>query len=359
MRPKCTMGEAASRPLHAGAAAGNRAFVQGERMRILVTGGAGYIGSVAVERLCDRGHDVVVIDNLVKGHRAAVPADVPFHDVDLRDAEGIARVASQGRFDAVMHFAALTLVGESVEEPAKYYQVNVGGGLTLLEAARKAGIPRFIFSSTAAVYGEPDRVPIAEDAPKQPINPYGESKWVIERALAAYTSRYDMTYAAFRYFNVAGATAAHGEDHHPETHVIPIALFTLLGKRDAFTIFGTDYPTPDGTAIRDYVHVIDLVDAHIAALDRLDTSLGPINLGTRDGFSVRQIVAAVERVTGRDLPVIEGPRRAGDPTALIADASRARELLGWEPSRSTMDEMIGSAWTWHRAHPDGYGEGIG
>jgi UDP-glucose 4-epimerase len=328
-------------------------------MRVLVAGGAGYIGSVAVERLRDDGQDVVVIDNLIKGHRAAVPADVPFHDIDLRDGAAVDRVVSDGRFDAVMHFAALTLVGESVEEPAKYYQANVVGGLTLLESARRAGIPRFVFSSTAAVYGEPERLPIREEDPKQPINPYGETKWIIERALEAYSSRYDLNYAAFRYFNVAGATEARGEDHHPETHVIPIALFTLLGKRDKFMIFGTDYPTEDGTAVRDYVHVVDLVDAHVAALGRLDSSLGPINLGTKDGFSVRQIVDAVQRVTGRTLPVVEGPRRAGDPAALIADATRARELLGWEPERSTMDEMIGSAWAWYQAHPEGYRDGLG
>ncbi len=328
-------------------------------MRVLVAGGAGYIGSVAVERLRDDGQDVVVIDNLIKGHRAAVPADVPFHDIDLRDGAAVDRVVSDGRFDAVMHFAALTLVGESVEEPAKYYQANVVGGLTLLESARRADIPRFVFSSTAAVYGEPERLPIREEDPKQPINPYGETKWIIERALEAYSSRYDLNYAAFRYFNVAGATEARGEDHHPETHVIPIALFTLLGKRDKFMIFGTDYPTEDGTAVRDYVHVVDLVDAHVAALGRLDSSLGPINLGTKDGFSVRQIVDAVQRVTGRTLPVVEGPRRAGDPAALIADATRARELLGWEPERSTMDEMIGSAWAWYQAHPEGYRDGLG
>lgn len=325
-------------------------------MRVLVTGGAGYIGSIAAERLLQAGHDVVVIDNLYMGHHAAVPAEVPFHDIDIRDERGLDRVTREHRFDAVMHFAALTQVGESVEQPARYYDVNVRGGLTLLEAARRAGIPRFVFSSTAAVYGEPERLPIREDDPKLPINPYGETKWVIERALAAYSSRYDLAYAAFRYFNVAGATQARGEDHNPESHVIPLALFTLLGKRERFDIFGTDYPTPDGTAIRDYVHVVDLADAHVAALDKLDRSLGAINLGTKDGFSVREIVAAVERVTGRELPVVEGPRRAGDPPALIADATRARDVLGWEPVHSTMDEMIGSAWAWFQAHPDGYGD---
>lgn len=333
-----------------------REFVQGEEVRVLVTGGAGYIGSIAVERLLDAGHDVVVLDNLSMGHRAAVPPYIPLHEVDLRDEESVNAVVGQYAFDAVMHFAALIQVGESVEQPAKYYQVNVLGGLNLLEAVRKAGISRFVFSSTAAVYGDPQTLPIREDDQKLPINPYGETKWVIERALAAYAARYDVAYAAFRYFNVAGATVALGEHHAPESHVIPIALFALLGKRDHFTIFGTDYPTPDGTAIRDYVHVVDLVDAHVAALDRLDRALGPINLGTKDGFSVRQIVAAVERVTGRELPVVEGARRAGDPPALIADATRARELLDWRPSRSTMDQMIGSAWAWYQAHPDGYGD---
>lgn len=325
-------------------------------MKVLVTGGAGYIGSIAVERLLEAGHDVVVIDNLSMGHRAAVPSGVAFHDIDLRDENGVNRVVGQDRFDAVMHFAALTKVGESVVQPARYYQVNVRGGLNLLEAVRAAGIPRFVFSSTAAVYGDPQALPIKEDDPKLPINPYGETKWVIERALAAYASRYDLAYAAFRYFNVAGATELRGEDHTPESHIIPIALFTLLGKHERFTIFGTDYPTPDGTAIRDYVHVVDLVDAHVAALGKLDYSLGPINLGTKDGFSVRRIVAAVERVTGRELPVVEGPRRAGDPPALIADAARARDVLGWSPNRSTMEQMIGSAWAWYQTHPDGYGD---
>ena len=323
-------------------------------MLVLVTGGAGYIGSVTVERLIDAGHDVVVLDDLNRGHRAAIHPAAEFLQCDLRGGDATCRVVSQSRADAIMHFAALTLVGESVAQPAEYYKTNVQGGLNLLEAARVASIGKFVFSSTAAVYGEPDRLPITEDAPKRPISPYGQTKWSIEQALASYSDRYGMNYAAFRYFNVAGATELRGEDHSPETHVIPVALFVLLGKHARFTLNGTDYPTPDGTAIRDYVHVIDLADAHIAALDRLDRSLGPINLGTKGGFSVRQIVEAVEEVTARELPLTIGPRRAGDPAALIADATRARDLLDWEPKRSTMEVMIRSAWAWHTRNPNGY-----
>lgn len=324
-------------------------------MRVLVTGGAGYIGSVAIERLLEKGHEVVATDSLERGHREAIPTEVSFRQCDLRDPVATRQVVMDSGADAIMHFAALHLVPESVSDPGAYYQTNVAGGINLLCAARDAGITRFVFSSTAAVYGAPESLPIREDDPKVPINPYGHSKHMVEQFFPAFEREHGLNWAAFRYFNVAGATETHGEDHRPETHVIPVALEVLMGKREAFTVFGTDYPTDDGTCIRDYVHVVDLADAHIRALDELAAqSLGPINLGTRDGFSVKEIVDAVEQVTGRELNVKYGERRAGDPPALIADTSKAQELLDWNPTRSTMEEMIGSAWKWMQAHPDGY-----
>lgn len=323
-------------------------------MRVLVTGGGGYIGSIATERLLFRGHDVVVLDNFGRGHRDAVHPDAEVLSIDLRDAEAVAAGVAGRKLDAVLHFAALHLVPESVEKPSEYYRTNLIGGLNLLDAVRQAEIPRFVFSSTAAVYGEPDRLPIVEASAKQPINPYGRSKWMVEQILSDFSARYGINYAAFRYFNVAGASARFGEDHRPETHVIPVALQVLLGKRDVFSVYGTDYPTADGTAIRDYVHVEDLVDAHVDVLGQLNISLGAINLGSKSGFSVQEIVDAVQRVTGKELPVQIGPRRAGDPAALVADSTRAVELLGWDPRRSTMDAMIGSAWEWMQRHPEGY-----
>lgn len=324
-------------------------------MRILVTGGAGYIGSVAIERLLLKGHDVIAVDSLARGHRVSVSDSVQFVQCDLRDPGATSSAVAESGAEAIMHFAALHLVPESVSDPGAYFQTNVAGGINLLCAARDAGIKRFVFSSTAAVYGAPKSLPIREDDPKEPINPYGHSKYMVEQFFPDFERQHGMNWAAFRYFNVAGATETHGEDHRPETHVIPVALEVLSGKREAFTVFGTDYPTEDGTCIRDYVHVVDLADAHIAAVEKLgEQSLGPINLGTRDGFSVRQIVDSVEKVTGRTLPVVYGERRAGDPPALIANTSKAQELLGWNPTRSTMEEMIGSAWAWRQAHPNGY-----
>lgn len=330
---------------------------KGPNMRTLVTGAGGYIGSVAVERLLERGFDVVALDSFARGHRGAITDGVDVLECDLRDPESTRKAVLASGAEAVLHFAALHLVPESVKEPAAYYQTNVGGGINLLSAVKDAGISRFVFSSTAAVYGTPATLPIKEDDPKEPINPYGHSKWMVEQFFDAFQEQHGLNWAAFRYFNVAGATELHGEDHRPETHVIPVALETLLGKREQFTIFGTDYPTDDGTCIRDYVHVVDLADAHITALENLGAGpLGPVNLGTHDGFSVRQIVEAVERVTGKNLPIAYGERRAGDPPALIADISRAEDLVGWKPKRSTMDDMIGSAWEWMQAHPNGYGD---
>lgn len=324
-------------------------------MRILITGGAGYIGSVAVEMAVAAGHDPVVLDNLWRGHREAVPPDVPVHQVDLRDADAVKATVVDVRPDAVMHFAAATLVGESVERPLDYFGTNVVGGHNLLAAMEAAGVGRLVFSSTAAVYGEPETIPISEDAPTLPINPYGRSKLMVEQMLPWHADAWGLSYCCFRYFNVAGATSTRGEDHTPETHLIPVALQTLLGQRDALRVFGTDYPTPDGTAIRDYVHVMDLVDAHLLALPHLDLPLGAFNLGTREGFSVRHVIGAVEGMTDRTLPVIETGRRAGDPPVLVADSTRARTELGWDPRRSTMERMVTDAWEWHQRRPDGYG----
>lgn len=323
-------------------------------MRVLVTGGGGYIGSVATEQLLLRGHDVIVADNFQRGHRAAVHPDAELVDVDFRDADGVLSALTGKQIDAILHFAALHLVPESVEKPNAYYLTNVVGGLNLLDAARQLEIGKFVFSSTAAVYGEPEHLPIKESDPKAPINPYGRSKWMVEQMLDDFSTTYGINYAAFRYFNVAGASDRFGEDHRPETHVIPVALEALTGKRQAFTVFGTDYATADGTAIRDYVHVVDLAKAHVDVLDVLDRPLGAINLGTKDGFSVQQIAAAVEMTTDQTLPIAYGGRRAGDPAALIADCTKAEELIGWNPVNSTLDAMIGSAWDWMQQHPDGY-----
>jgi UDP-glucose 4-epimerase len=326
-------------------------------VRVIVTGGAGYIGSVATHVLASRGEDVVVIDNLSQGHRAAVSEQFLVVDLDITDAAGVLDVFRAHRPDAVLHFAALTIAPESVRDPAPYWRVNVGGTLNVLDAMRASSVPIIVMSSTAAVYGAPERSPVAEDAPLAPINPYGASKLAAERAIASYASAYGFAYAALRYFNVAGAAGDLGEDHRPETHLIPSALDAAAGRRDPLSVFGDDFPTPDGTAIRDYVHVEDLVDAHLLALDQMrdtKTSLGAINLGTRDGASVREVLEAVERITGAPVPVIAAPRRPGDPAELIADASRARDLLGWHPKRSTLDEMIGSAWRWRQRHPTGY-----
>jgi UDP-glucose 4-epimerase len=323
-------------------------------VKVLVTGAAGYIGSIAVERLLAAGHDVVGLDNLWRGHQSAIETDVELLQVDLVDSAQTYAAVSQSTADAVMHFAGATLVGESVAMPAYYFGANVVGSHNLLSAMNDAGIRKFVFSSTAAVYGAPETIPISEEEPLNPINPYGRSKLMVEQMLDWHSSAYGLNHASMRYFNVAGATIEHGEDHRPETHVIPAALASLLDPTAVFRVFGTDYPTPDGTAIRDYVHVVDLVDAHLLALERLDSPLGAFNLGTREGFSVMEIVNSIERVTERKLHVELGERRAGDPPILAADSTKARDILGWNPARSTLEEMIGSTWTWMQAHPRGY-----
>lgn len=326
-------------------------------MRVLVTGAAGYIGSVAVERLLDAGHEVTGADNLWRGHRRAVDARAAFRQVDLMQPGQVSDLIGAVQPDAVMNFAAATLVPESVVKPRDYFAANVVGGHCLLSAMQDLGVRIFVFSSTAAVYGDPEVVPILETSPLQPINPYGRSKLMVEQMLPAYADAWGLRYACLRYFNVAGASVAHGEDHDPETHLIPMVLFSVMGRRPGFGLYGTDYPTPDGSCIRDYVHVEDLIDAHLLALDALsatDQPIGAFNLGTRGGFSVREVVAAVERVTGGTVPLTEQPRRAGDPAVLIADSTRAREILNWNPKKSTLDEMVASAWEWFKANPRGY-----
>jgi UDP-glucose-4-epimerase GalE len=325
-------------------------------MRILVTGGAGYIGSHAVRLFLGRGHDVWVYDNLSTGHRAAVPADRLLVG-DLAETQRLDHAFVLHRIDAVVHFAASSLVGESVQQPAKYYQNNAVNTVHLLDAVRRHGVTRFVFSSTCATYGLPQKVPITEDEPQKPINPYGNTKLAIELALADYAAAYGFGFAALRYFNAAGASPAGdiGEDHDPETHLIPLVLQAALGRRPAIQIFGTDYPTPDGTCIRDYIHVDDLADAHLLALE----ALGPgkhlrLNLGTGRGYSVREVVRVAEEVTGRKVPVQEATRRPGDPPVLVAAADRSQKELGWRPHYADLRPVVETAWNWHRAHPGGY-----
>ena len=327
--------------------------------RILVTGGAGYVGSVSAEAFLAAGHDVVVLDDLTTGHRAAVPAGAVFRVGTSTDAEGLARLLEAERVEAILHCAARSLVGESIVDPSKYYRDNVAGGVALLEAARAAGVGRLVFSSSAAVYGVPDVLPIREDAPLRPINPYGESKRTFETALAWYGRAYGLRSVTLRYFNVAGATATLGEDHDPETHLIPNILLAAEDRLD-LTLFGQDYPTPDGTCIRDFIHVSDLADAHLRAIeatapdDPRTSEAVVLNLGNGGGFSVREVLAAAEAVVGRPIPYAAGPRRPGDPPVLVASAARAAEILGWQPARPSLEGMVGSAWAWRRAHPDGY-----
>lgn len=325
-------------------------------MRYLVTGGAGYVGSHTVAHLRRAGHDVVVYDNLRQGHRQAV-GDAELIVGDLRETDRLAKLLAERDIECVMHFAALSLVGESVADPALYYRNNVGGSLSLLEAMRTANVARIVFSSTTATYGVPTRLPIAETEPQQPINPYGFTKLAIERALADYASAYGLAYAALRYFNAAGAAVdgSIGEDHRPETHLIPLVLQIALGQRERITVFGDDYPTPDGSCVRDYVHVDDLADAHLRAVERLREGQGIcLNLGIGRGYSVLEVIDACRRVTGHPIPVEIGPRRPGDPADLVADATLARQTLGWRPSFESLDAIIETAWRWHRTHVRGY-----
>lgn len=329
--------------------------------RVLITGGAGYVGSVSASAFLDAGHDVVVLDDLSTGHHGAVPPGATLHAGTYTDGTALASLLNAERIEAILHCAARSLVGESIREPATYFRDNVAGGVAMLDAARAAGVERLVFSSTAAVYGSPDSTPIGEDAPLRPINPYGESKRAFESALSWYGRAYGLRSVTLRYFNVAGATEALGEDHQPETHLIPNVLRAAEGGPEV-TVFGDDYPTQDGTCIRDYIHVSDLAEAHVLALaatapddPRTDEPL-VCNLGNGDGYSVREVLAAAKAVTGRAIPFSVGGRREGDPPVLVASSTRAAEILGWRPARPSLEEMVGSAWAWRQAHPGGYGE---
>jgi UDP-glucose 4-epimerase len=329
-------------------------------MKALVVGGAGYIGSHCVRQLSIAGHRPFVLDNLVFGHRAAVAPGVPFHRWELGDEEAVGRVLAEERPDVVMHFAAFAYVGESVTDPLKYYFNNSVATLHLLRAMLRHGVTRFVFSSTCATYGVPESLPIVEATPQAPINPYGQTKLDVENALKALARAHGLSFAAFRYFNAAGAAAdgTIGEDHDPETHLIPLAIAAAVGKGPPLQLFGTDYPTPDGTCLRDYVHVDDLSRAHIAVFEALTRPGSALfyNLGTGRPTSVREVIAAVEQVTGRRVPLVQAGRRAGDPPALYADATKARSELGWSPGFTEILPIVASAWRWHQAHPEGYGD---
>lgn len=328
-------------------------------MNVLVTGGAGYIGSHVVNVLKkEQGFTPIVYDNFSTGHPEAASDDVQLVEGDIRDVQFLKHIMAQFEIDAVIHFAASSLVGESMSDPAKYYVNNVEGSLHLLQAMKEAGVDYIVFSSTAAVYGEPEKTPICEDFPTHPTNVYGRTKLVIEGMLKDYAMAYDMRYVALRYFNAAGAslTADIGEDHHPETHLIPLILKTAQGVRDKVAIFGTDYQTPDGTCLRDYVHVEDLATAHVLALKHLVNGGGSriYNLGSEEGFSVREIIETAKKVTGVDFTVTEEARRSGDPAVLVASSAKIKAELGWQPQHSTVEEIIKSAWKWHQSHPYGY-----
>lgn len=328
-------------------------------MAILVTGGAGYIGSHTVAELLNRGKEVVVIDNLQSGHRESLLGG-KLYEGDLRDKELLAKLFAENEIEAVIHFAANSLVGESMQNPVKYYDNNVYGTLCLLEAMDAANVRKIVFSSTAATYGEPDKVPIEETDPTHPTNVYGETKLTMERMMAWFDQVLGIKYVALRYFNAAGAheSGVIGEDHRPESHLIPLILQAALGQREAIQVFGDDYPTPDGTCVRDYIHVSDLADAHLLAVEHLigggDSNV--FNLGNGQGFSVKEVISKVRDVTGRDFPVIISPRRAGDPAVLIASSDKVRSVLGWLPKRDKLDDIIRSAWEWHNNHPNGYND---
>jgi UDP-glucose 4-epimerase len=325
--------------------------------RVLVTGGAGYIGGVVASQLIQRGYEVVVLDNLSHGHRAAVPNGARFISADVADRPALDALLTKSSFDAVLHFAAFIEAGESMQVPAKYFRNNSFNSLALLEAVIAHKIPRFVFSSTAALYGTPDRTPIEETAALRPTNAYGESKLLVERMLEWMNRIHGLRYASLRYFNAAGASGAQGEDHRPESHLIPLALQVALGHRDHLSIFGTDYPTPDGTCIRDYIHVADLASAHLLALDDLEKNEKLIyNLGSGRGFSVREVIDTARKVTGHAIPAKEVARRPGDPPVLVASSDKIRRELNWQPVHPELESMIGSAWEWHRAHPHGYGD---
>jgi len=321
-------------------------------MRVLVTGGAGYIGSITTELLLDHGHHAVVFDNLGRGHRKAIDGRAGFIEGDLRDFDSISAALAEARPDAVMHFAAYALVPESMAEPEAYFRNNLVGGINLVEAMIRARVKRIVFSSTCATYGQPERVPITEDTPQKPTNPYGESKLFFEKVLEWHRAIHGVSAVSLRYFNASGATARLGEDHDPETHLIPLVLQVPLGIRDKVKIYGDDYDTPDGTCIRDYIHIVDLARAHIMALEAGVS--GAFNLGTGAGNSVLEVVKAAREVTGHPIPAEIAPRRSGDPARLVASAEKARKAFGWGPELTDVRTIVESAWKWHKAHPSGY-----
>ncbi len=326
-------------------------------MNILVTGGAGYIGSVVVEVLLREGFNVVILDNLSEGHRKAVPPWVPLFVDDFGNREKVREIFSDYKIDAVVHMAGETLVSKSMTHPEDYFKVNVTKGLELLEAMRETSVKRILFSSTAALFGNPEFIPITEEHPTRPINAYGRSKLMFEEMLEWYHKAHNFNYICLRYFNAAGATEEHGEDHRIETHLIPIVLKTALEKREYVEIYGTDYDTKDNTCIRDYIHIEDLAVAHVEGLRRMD-DIGPqkLNLGNGDGYSVREVIETAKEVTGKDIPVKEGRRRPGDPAVLVASSERAHRLFGLNPKYPSLRDIIESAWMWHSRYPDGYGD---
>jgi len=323
-------------------------------MDVFVTGGAGYIGSICAEQLLDARHSVTVFDNLTEGHRAAVDKRAKFIQGDLSESTLITDAVKQGRPEVIIHFAANALVGESMTKPGKYFRNNVASGLNLLDAAIEAKVRKFVFSSTCATYGPPDRIPMTEDLPQRPINPYGESKLMFEKMLNWYQQIHGLEFVSFRYFNAAGASVQFGEYHRTETHLIPNVLKVPLGQAPHCEIFGTDYPTPDGTCIRDYIHIIDLADAHILAM--APGKQGFYNLGNGDGYSVREVIATCEKIAGKKIPVVERPRRPGDPPRLVASAEKARRDFGWKPEFPKLEQIVATAWEWHRKHPQGYAD---
>ncbi|HLK58727.1 MAG TPA: UDP-glucose 4-epimerase GalE [Chthonomonadaceae bacterium] len=324
-------------------------------MKILVTGAAGYIGSVVTELLIEEGHRIVAMDNLAHGHRAAVHPDATFVQLDLLDAEGLKRLVAEEEIEAVVHLAAEALIDESIRNPGRFFRANTTGGINLLDAMSAAGVKRIVFSSTAAVYGQPKVSPIPEDAPKEPVNSYGESKLAFERIMAWYRVAFGLNHISLRYFNASGATERYGEFHVPETHLIPIVFEAALGERESMRLFGTDYPTPDGSCVRDYVHVADIARAHILALQRIDTvGAAAYNLGNGSGYTNKQVIATVEEVTGRKVQVVPTARRPGDPAVLVAGAERIRQDLGWQPRIPDLATIVETAWRWRQKYPRGY-----
>jgi UDP-glucose 4-epimerase len=321
-------------------------------MKIFLTGGAGYIGSVTSEMLLDGGHEVIIFDNLERGHLEAVDQRARFIKGDLRNREEILDAMARAKPDAVIHFAAYALVGESMEFPMRYFRNNVVGGIHLVEAMIENGVKKVIFSSTCATYGQPDQMPMTEDIPQRPTNPYGESKLMLEKIMRWEQERHGLKPVFLRYFNACGATEKYGEDHDPETHIIPNILAVALGQKDKLSVFGDDYPTPDGTCIRDYIHIVDLAQAHILALSA--DMVGAFNLGTGDGMSVKQVIDTARRITGHPIPLQISARRPGDPARLVAGAEKAKSVLGWKPKYGDLQTIIQHAWNWRKAHPNGY-----